>query len=72
MRRDILSISLNPMKPADLSYALARLGWTQVTFADYSGYDRRTIGRWINGQSAIPLLVERHIDLLMAIRDRMP
>ncbi|WP_028223388.1 helix-turn-helix domain-containing protein [Paraburkholderia oxyphila] len=60
------------MKPADLSYALARLGWTQVTFAEYSGYDRRTIGRWIRGESAIPLLVERHLDLLLAIRDRMP
>jgi transcriptional regulator with XRE-family HTH domain len=60
------------LKPADLSYALARLGWTQVTFAEYSGYDRRTIGRWTRGESAIPLLVERHLDLLLAIRDRLP
>jgi len=60
------------MKPADLSYALARLGWTQVTFAEYSGHDRRTIGRWTSGESAIPLLVERHLDLLLAIRDRLP
>ncbi|MEM5314214.1 helix-turn-helix transcriptional regulator [Paraburkholderia sp. JHI869] len=60
------------MKPADLSYALARLGWTQATFAGYSGYDRRTIGRWISGESAIPLLVDRHLDLLLAIRDRLP
>ncbi|WP_156966249.1 helix-turn-helix domain-containing protein [Paraburkholderia bannensis] len=60
------------MKPADLAYALARLGWTQATFAEYAGYDRRTVGRWISGESPIPLLVERHIDLLIAIRDRMP
>ncbi|MFD1559593.1 helix-turn-helix domain-containing protein [Paraburkholderia silviterrae] len=60
------------MKPADLSYALARLGWTQATFAEYSGYDRRTISRWISGESAIPLLVDRHLDLLLAIRDRLP
>jgi transcriptional regulator with XRE-family HTH domain len=58
------------MKPADLSYALARLGWTQTTFAEYSDYDRRTIGRWISGESAISLLVDRHLDLLLAIRDR--
>jgi transcriptional regulator with XRE-family HTH domain len=60
------------MKPADLSYALARLGWTQVTFAEYAGYDRRTVGRWMNGESPVPQLVEKHIDLLLAIRDRMP
>ncbi|QBR03626.1 hypothetical protein [Paraburkholderia pallida] len=60
------------MKHADLSYAVARLGWTQVTFAEYSGYDCRTIGRWISGASTIPLLVEKHLDLLVAIRDRMP
>ncbi|WP_408585828.1 helix-turn-helix domain-containing protein [Paraburkholderia bannensis] len=51
---------------------MARLGWTQVTFAEYAGYDRRTVGRWISGESPIPLLVERHVDLLIAIRDRMP
>ena len=60
------------MKPADLSYALARLCRTQVTFAEYAGYDRRTIGRWISGESAIPRLVERHLDLLLAIRERLP
>ncbi|QBR04067.1 hypothetical protein [Paraburkholderia pallida] len=59
--------------PADLSCALARLGWTQVMmFAAYSGYDRRTIGRWIRGETNVPLLVERHLDLLLAIRDRLP
>ena len=60
------------MKPADLSYALVRLVWTQLAVAEYSGYDRRTIGRWISGESAMPLLVERHLDLLLAIRDRLP
>ncbi len=52
--------------------ALARLGWTQVTFAEYPGYGSRTIGRWTRGESAIPLLVERHLGLLLAIRDRLP
>ena len=45
----------------------APLGWTQVTFAEYSGSGRGTIGRWTRGESAIPLLVERHLDLLLAI-----
>ncbi len=36
-----------------------------------SGYDRRTTGPWISGESTIPLLVERHLDLLLAIRDRL-
>ncbi|WP_373321200.1 helix-turn-helix domain-containing protein [Paraburkholderia flagellata] len=45
---------------------------TQATFAEYSGYDRRTISRWISGESAIPLLVDRHLDLLLAIRERLP
>ena len=52
--------------------SLARDGWSQVTFAEYSGYDRRTIGRWMSGESTMPLLVERHLDLLFAIRDRLP
>jgi hypothetical protein len=59
------------MKPEDIPHALARLGWTQATFAEYTGYDCRTIGRWISGESAIPLRVDWHLDLLLAIRDRM-
>jgi hypothetical protein len=42
------------------------LGWTQPTFAEYSGYDCRTIGRRTSGESAIPLLVDRHLDLRQA------
>lgn len=36
------------MKLADLAYVRVRLGWTQVSSAEYSRFDRRTVERWIS------------------------
>ncbi|MFP3637627.1 helix-turn-helix domain-containing protein [Paraburkholderia sp. SIMBA_054] len=60
------------MTPADFSHALARLGWTQTSFAEYAGYTRKTVSWWTTGKSPVPTLVARHMDLLLAIRDRLP
>jgi DNA-binding XRE family transcriptional regulator len=60
------------MTASDFSYALARLGWTQATFAEYAGYTPKTIGFWSTGKGRVPVLVARHLELLLAFRDRMP
>lgn len=41
-----------------------------LRFAECSGYDCRTIGRWRGSTVSLP--VERHVDLPHAIRDRLP
>ena len=60
------------MTSIDLSFALARLGWNQATFAEYAGYTSKTVSWWMTGKSPVPVLVARHLDLLLAIRDRLP
>jgi transcriptional regulator with XRE-family HTH domain len=60
------------MTSKDISFALARLGWTQASFAEYAGYTPKTVRWWITGKSAVPVLVAKHLDLLLAIRDRLP
>lgn len=60
------------MTGSDFSYALGRLGWTQATFAEYAGYTPKTVGFWANEKGPVPVLVAKHLDLLLAIRNRMP
>lgn len=60
------------MTPTDFSFALARLGWNQATFAVYAGYSPKTVSHWVTGKGPVPLIVENHLDLLVAFRERMP
>jgi hypothetical protein len=60
------------MTSSDFSYALARLGWAQASFAEYAGYTPKTVSWWTTGKSAVPVLVAKHLDLLLAIRDHLP
>lgn len=67
-----MNILLSAMTAKDFSFALARLGWTQTTFAEYAGYTPKTVSWWTTGRSPVPVLVGRHLELLLVIRDRLP
>ncbi|MGF6440662.1 transcriptional regulator [Paraburkholderia youngii] len=60
------------MTNKDFSFALSRLGWSQASFADYAGYTPKTVSFWMTGKSPVPVIVEKHMSLLLAMRDHLP
>ncbi len=60
------------MTPDDFSFALARLGWSQTAFAKYAGYSAKTMSHWMTQKSSVPVIVEKHLHLLLTLREHLP
>jgi len=56
------------MNAAEFNAALAKVGLSQRGAATFLGYNERTVRRWALDELPIPLIVDRHLRLMLALK----
>jgi len=56
------------MTPEEFLKALDRLGWKQTDFCRKAGVTKNTTGRWVSGETPIPMWADRFLAMALEIQ----